>query len=380
MQLSDTELQELIGLAHEFAEKEIRPVSAQYDESKEYPWDVFYKAAEVGLTCFDLPEEYGGGGVDNLLAGCRIYEELAWGDPSIATVILYAQNFVKPLMGMGSDEQKQRWIPQLCSAKPKVIAYAMTEPGSGSDAAAMKTHARKVDGGYVLNGQKTWISNAPVADFFMVYATVEPGTRHKGVTCFVLERGDEGLSVGKPFPKLGYHCHPCAELFFEDCFVPEERRIGEEGEAFGPVMSAFDAARVEIGANSVGIGRAAIEHAVDYAKEREAFGKKISEFQAVAFRLVDAKMKVDQARLVYEHAARLHDTGKPFVTEASMAKLAGAEAAWFATWAAVQTLGGYGYSSEYPVEKLLRDAKAEEIYEGTSDIQRLIIARSMFRG
>lgn len=371
--------QELVSLAHEFAEQEMRPRAAHYDETEEFPYDVFHKAAEVGLASYDLPQEYGGGGVDGLLTACLIGEELAWGDSGIAGCIGGGSFFAGPILEMGTEEQKRRWIPPLCGPKPPPGALAITEPEAGSDAAALKTHAKRADGGYVLNGQKTWVSSAPDADLYLVYATVAPGTRSKGITSFVVEKGDAGFALGRKLPKLGCRACPTAELFFEDCFVPEDRRIGEEGRGFYGVMRYFERSRTQLAANSVGIGRAALEHAVTYAKEREAFGKKIHEFQAVSFRLVDAKMKLDQARLMAHHAARLADEGRPFGVEASMAKCAASEAAWFAAWAAMQTLGSYGYSREYPVEKLLRDAKLEEIYEGTSDIQRLIVARSMFR-
>jgi acyl-CoA dehydrogenase len=243
----------------------------------------------------------------------------------------------------------------------------------------MATTAVRAEGGYVLNGQKTWISNAPTADQYIVFAQTKPGSRSKGITAFVLVRGDEGFTIGKKIPKMGARCYPAAELFFEDCFVPDDRRIGEEGEGFYGLMRWFDVTRALLGANGVGIGRAALEFAVEYAKEREQFGHRIHEFQAVSFRLVDAKMKLDQARLLTFHAAQLADAGKPFAVEAAQAKLAGSEAAWFATWAASMTLGGYSYSREYPVERWLRAAKLEELYEGTSDIQRLIIGRSLFR-
>jgi acyl-CoA dehydrogenase len=369
----------LVELAREFAEREMRPVAAHYDETEEFPWDVFRKAAEVGLTCYDLPEEYGGGGVTSLLTGCLMLEELAWGDSAIAGCIGGGSFFAGPILVMGSEEQKRRWLPPLCSPSPPVGAVAVTEPEAGSDAAAITTHARRVDGGYVLNGRKTWISNAPVADVYVVFATVAPGTRSKGITALVVEKGDEGFTPGRALPKMGARCYPAGELFFRDCFLPEERRIGAEGEGFRGLMRLFDSSRVGLAANSIGIGRAALELAVEYAKERRAFGQPIHEFQAVSFRLVDAKVKLDQARLMTHHAARLADEGEPFSAEASMAKLAASEAAWYATWACVQTLGANGYSREYPAERWLRAAKLEEIYEGTSDIQRLIIARTMFR-
>ncbi len=371
--------QELVELAHEFAVNEIRPVAARFDETEEFPADVIRKAAKVGLTSFDLPEAYGGGGIDSVRTSCLIGEELAWGDSPIGSLVGSASFFADPLAALGTQEQRERWIRPLCGDDdPPMTGLAITEPGVGSDAAAIATTATKVDGGYRLNGQKTWVSGAPVARFYLVYATVAPGTRAKGITSFVVEQGDEGFTLGKKLPKLGSRCYPTGELFFTDCFVPDDRRIGDEGRGFYGVMRSFDRSRVTLAANSLGIGRAALEYAVEYATQREAFGKKIHEFQAVSFRLVDAKMALDQARLMTLHAADLADAGKPFATEASMAKLAASEAAWQAANAAVMTLGSYGYSREYPVEKWLRDAKLEEIYEGTSDIQRLLIARSLF--
>ena len=369
---------ELVELAHEFAEKEIRPVAARFDETEEFPGEVIRKAAKVGLTSFDLPEPYGGGGIESARTSCLIGEELAWGDSPIGSLIGSASFFVDPLAALGTEEQRERWITPLCGDEPPMTGLAITEPGAGSDAAAITTTATKVDGGYLLNGQKTWVSGAPIARFYLVYATVAPGTRSKGITSFVVEQGDEGFTPGKKLPKLGSRCYPTGELFFSDCFVPDDRRIGEEGQGFRGVMRSFDRSRVTLAANSIGIGRAALEYAVEYAKQREAFEKKIHEFQAVSFRLVDAKVALDQARLMTLHAADRADAGEPFGTEASMAKLTASEAAWQAANAAVMTLGSYGYSREYPVEKWLRDAKLEEIYEGTSDIQRLIIARSLF--
>ena len=370
--------QELVELAHEFAEKEIRPVAARFDETEEFPVEVIRKAAKVGLTSFDLPERYRGGGIDSVRTSCLIGEELAWGDSPIGSLIGSASFFADPLAALGTEEQRERWIAPLCGEDPPMTGLAITEPGAGSDAAAITTTATKVDDGYRLNGQKTWVSGAPVGRFYLVYATVAPGTRSKGITSFVVEQGDEGFTLGKKLPKLGSRCYPTGELFFTDCFVTDDRRIGEEGQGFHGVMRSFDRSRVTLAANSIGIGRAALEYAVEYAKQRHAFGKKIHEFQAVSFRLVDAKVALDQARLMTLHAADLADAGEPFGTEASMAKLTASEAAWRAANAAVMTLGSYGYSREYPVEKWLRDAKLEEIYEGTSDIQRLIIARSLF--
>ena len=370
---------ELVALAHTFAERQMRPVAASYDESEVFPWDVFHAACEVGLASVDIPSAYGGAGVESLLTACLITEELTWGDSGIASVISGNGFFAGPILALGTEEQKQRWIPPLTRPDSPAAGLALTEPGAGSDAAAIVTHARRVDGGYVLNGSKTWISNAPEADRYLVYATVAPGSGSKGIATFVVQKGDDGFTLGRKIPKLGTRCCPSGELFFTDCFLPENRRIGDEGQGFQGVLEWFDRSRVLLAAGSCGVGRAALEHAVAYAKEREAFGKRIHEFQAVSFRLVDAKLKLDQARLLTHHAARLADAREASTTESAMAKVAASEAAWFAAWAAVQTFGGYGYSREYPVEKLLRDAKLDEIWEGTSDIQRLIVARAMFR-
>jgi acyl-CoA dehydrogenase len=372
-------LDELLATAREFAENELRPVALRYDETEEFPRELLDRAAELGLTCYDLPTAYGGGGVDSLRACCAVIEELTWGDSPIALVIGQGGFFAGPVLELGSEEQRQRWLPPLCGPSPPACAVAITEPGAGSDAAAITTHARRAAGGYVLNGHKKFIGNAPVADLCVVFATVAPGTRAAGITAFVLERSDEGFVIGRRLPKMGSRCFPAGELLFEDCFVADDRRLGDEGRGFHGLMRTFERARVQLAANSLGIGRAALEHAVDYARGRHAFGKPIHEFQAVSFRLADAKLKLDQARLLMVEAARLADEGEPFGTEAAMAKLAASEAGWFAAWAASQTLGGAGYVRDSPVQKWLRDARLDEIWDGTSDIMRLLIARSLFR-
>ncbi|HEY2938049.1 MAG TPA: acyl-CoA dehydrogenase family protein [Gaiellaceae bacterium] len=369
----------LVATAHDFAEQELRPVALRYDETEEYPWAELHRAAELGLTCYDLPAEYGGGGVESLRDCCTVIEELAWGDSPIAWVIAQGGFFAGPLLALGSEEQKRRWLPPLADPRPPICAVAITEPEAGSDSAAIATHAVRADGGYVLNGRKKYIGNATLADVCVVFATVAPGTRAKGITAFVVEKDDPGFVRGERLPKMGSRCFPAGELSLEDCFVPDDRRLGEEGQGFTGLMRVFDGARVQLAAHSIGVGRAALEHAVAYARERQAFGRAISEFQAVSFRLVDAKLRLDQARLLTHEAAELADAGRPFSTEAAMAKLAASEASWFTTWAAVQTLGGAGYIRDSPVQKWLRDAKLDEIWDGTSDIMRLVIARSLFR-
>jgi acyl-CoA dehydrogenase len=370
--------EELVALAREFAVRELRPVALRYDESEEFPAEPLHRAAELGLTCYDLPAEYGGGGMASLRDACRVIEELAWGDSPIAWVIGQGGFFAHPVLALGTEEQRERWLRPVCDVPPPVCAVAITEPGAGSDAAAIETEARRVDGGYLISGHKKFIGNAPLADVCVVFATVAPGTRSKGITAFVVERDDPGFVIGERLYKMGSRCFPAGELHFEECFVAEDRRLGREGEGFRGLMRVFDRARVQLAASSLGVGRAALEHAVEHAREREAFGAKIHEYQAVSFRLVDARLKLDQARLLTHRAAELADAGEPFSTEAAMAKLAASEAAWFATWAAAQTLAGAGYVRTSPVQKWLRDAKLDEIWDGTSDIMRLIVARSMF--
>ncbi|MGN6798469.1 MAG: acyl-CoA dehydrogenase family protein [Gaiellaceae bacterium] len=368
----------LLDRASTFAREEMRPVALQYDESEKYPLELLHKAAGLGLTCYDLPAEFGGGGTTSLRARCDVIEELSWGDSPIFWVIAQGGFFAGPILALGSKEQKERWLPPLCGPEPPACSVAITEPEHGSDSAAIETTARRVDGGYVIDGRKKFIGNAPIADVCVVFATVEPGARAKGITAFVVERGDEGFIHGERLPKMGSRCFPAGELQFDGCFVPDDRRLGGEGDGFSGLMHVFDVARVQLAASTLGVGRAALEHAVEYARERQAFGQPIHQFQAVSFRLVDAKLKLDQARLLTRQAADLADAGEPFSTEAAMAKLAASEASWFSTWAAAQTLGGAGYVRDSPVQKWLRDAKLDEIWDGTSDIMRLIVARSLF--
>jgi alkylation response protein AidB-like acyl-CoA dehydrogenase len=370
--LSD-EQREIQALCREFAQREIRPISQAVDEADtEMPWEVWYKAAAVGITSFMFPEEYGGGGMTDCLTGCIVQEELCWGCSGIGNLVTSGGFFAEPVLALGTDEQKRRWIEPLTGEKPVLAALATTEPGAGSDAASIQTTATKSGEGYVLRGQKSWISNGGIADFYVVFATVAPGTRSKGVTAFVVEKGDQGVSFGGPMKKMGQRAILNAEMFLEDAELPADRRLGDEGQGFYGLMHTFDRSRVTLGAAATGLARAALEYAVEYSKSREQFGKPIAEHQAVAFRLADMATRIDASRLLVWRAARKVDAG-----EAAMAKLFASETAMWCTWAAVQTLGGWGYSREYPVEKWMRDAKLEEIEEGTSDIQRLIISRRL---
>ena len=372
------EQREIRDLCRDFAAREIRPISQAVDEADtEMPWEVWHKAAELGLTSFMLPSEYGGGGLADCLTACIVQEELCFGCSGIGNLITSGGFFAEPILVLGSEEQKRRWIEPIAGDRPPLGALATTEPGSGSDAASITTVAEKQSHDYVLRGQKTWISNGGLAEYYVVFATVAPGTRSRGVTAFVVERGDEGVAFGEPMKKMGQRAIVNAEMFLEGVVLPADRRLGEEGQGFSGLMQTFDRSRITLGAAATGLARAALEYAVDYAKTREQFGKPIGEHQAVAFRLADMATRVDAARLLVWQAARRVDAGQEVTKEAAMAKLFASETAMWCTWAAVQTLGGWGYSREYPVEKWMRDAKLEEIEEGTSDIQRLIISRRL---
>jgi alkylation response protein AidB-like acyl-CoA dehydrogenase len=374
------EQREIRDLCRDFAAREIRPISLGVDEADtEMPWEVWNKAAALGLTSFMLPEEYGGGGLTDCLTGCIVQEELCFGCAGIGNLITSGGFFAEPILALGLEEQKRRWIEPIAADKPALGALATTEPGSGSDAASIQTLAERKGSNYVLRGQKAWVSNGGVADYYVVFATVEPGSRSRGITAFVLERSDGGVTFGPPIKKMGQRAIINAEMFLEDVEVADDRRLGDEGEGFSGLMRTFDRSRITLGAAATGLARAALEYSVDYAKTREQFGKPIGEHQAVAFRLADMATRVDAARLLVWRAARRVDSGEEVTKEAAMAKLFASETAMWCTWAAVQTLGGWGYSREYPVEKWMRDAKLEEIEEGTSDIQRLVISRRLLR-
>jgi len=375
------EQEEIRRVCREFAAREIRPISAAVDEADvETPWEIWHKAAGLGLTSFMIPEELGGGGMTDVLTGCIVQEELCHGCSGIGNLITSGGFFAEPVLALGTEAQKERWVRPLTTDRPPMTALATTEPEAGSDAASIQTTARRVDGGYVLDGQKSWISNGGVAELYVVFATVERGSGHRGVTAFLVHRDDEGVAFGQPMRKMGQRAIVNTEVFLSDCFVADDRRLGEEGAGFRGLMQVFDRSRVTLSAAATGLARAALEYATKYAKERVQFGRPIAEHQAVAFRLADMALRVDASRLLTWRAARLLDAGRSATTEAAMAKLHASETAMFCTWAAVQTLGGWGYSREYPVEKWMRDAKLEEIEEGTSDIQRLVISRGVLRG
>ncbi|NYD57608.1 alkylation response protein AidB-like acyl-CoA dehydrogenase [Nocardioides marinisabuli] len=377
LELSEVQ-QDLVALARDFARKEIRPRAREVDENDtESPLDLWYKAAELGLGGYMLPTEYGGSGITDLVTQCLVQQELCYGDISIGNFLTSSAFFAGPVEALGDEEQKKRWLAPLAGERPPITALAVTEPGVGSDAASLQTRAVREGDEYVLSGQKTWISNAPYADHIVVFATVDPSLRSRGVTAFVVDRDMPGLTIGRPMKKMGQRGIVNAEVFLDKVRVPVSSRLGEEGQGFYGLMRTFDASRILIGAGATGLSRAALDASIEYAQQREQFGKPIIEHQAVAFRLAEMAARVDSAHMLAMRAARLYDAGIPAAAESAIAKLVGSENASWVANAALATHGGWGYSREFLVEKWVRDAKLEEIEEGTSDIQKLIISRSL---
>ncbi|WP_327406902.1 acyl-CoA dehydrogenase family protein [Streptomyces sp. NBC_01288] len=375
--LSD-EQRAIVGLCREFAANEIRPRGREVDERDiESPLDIFRAAAKVGITDFMLPEEYGGGGFTDVVTQCLVQEQMCWGDPGIGNFVCSNGFFADPLLALGTEEQKAEWLRPLAGPNPLFTALATTEPESGSDAASIATTAVRVEGGYAISGQKVWISNAGLADQYVVFAKTDPSRGSSGVTAFLLRKGAEGMRFGEPMRKMGQRAIVCREIFLDEVFVPESDRLGDEGQGFRGLMKTFDISRIVLAAAATGAARAAYEYALAYARERKQFGKPIVEHQAVAFRLADMATRIESAWLLTLHAARRMDAGADATKLAAMAKLQASETAMAVTWGAVQTLGGWGYSREFPVEQWMRDAKLEEIEEGTSDIMRLIISRRL---
>ncbi len=365
--------------AHDFAQKEIAPIAAEFDESGEFPHATIKKMGAMGFMGIEVPEQYGGAGMDTLSYVLAL-EEISKADAAHGVVMsvnnsLYCHGILK----FGTEEQKQKFITPIASGK-SVGAYSLTEPMSGSDASAMKSRATREGDFYVLNGRKSWVTSGPVADYVVVFMMTDPAKKAKGISAFLVDAKTPGFVRAKKEPKLGIRASATSELIFEDCKVPVENRLGEEGEGFKIAMTVLDVGRIGIGAQALGIAEAAYEASVAYAREREAFGQKIGEFQGTGFKIADMKTRIEAARLMIYNAAmakeRSKTTGERFTLQASTAKLFASETAMFCAHAAVQIHGGMGYSKELPVERYFRDAKITEIYEGTSEIQRLVISRA----
>lgn len=374
----DEEHEMIRQTAGDFARNEIAPIAADFDESGDFPYDTIKKMGEMGFMGIEVPEAYGGAGMDTL-AYVLALEEISKVDASHGTIMSVNNSlFCSGLLKFGSEEQKQKYMRPVASGKA-IGAYSLTEPMSGSDAGTMRMRAVRDGECYILNGRKSWVTSAPVADYIVVFAMTNPEKKHHGITAFIIDTSKPGFIRGKKEPKLGIRASATSEILFEDYRAPLEDRLGEEEDGFKIAMTVLDAGRIGIAAQALGIAEAAYEASLNYAKEREAFGHKIGEFQGVSFKLADMKTRIEAARLLTYQAALAKEqaktTGGRFTLEASMAKLFASETAMFAAHAAVQIHAGIGYSKELPIERYFRDAKITEIYEGTSEIQRLVIAR-----
>ena len=374
MNLELTEEQELLRKSvREFAEAEVKPHAKEIDETGRFPRETFRKAAELGLTGVAVPENYGGAGMDHA-SYAIVVEEISRVCASTG-VILSVQNslYCDPVLRFGTEDQKQKFLLPYARGE-KIGCYALTEPQAGSNAAALATKAVRKGESYIVNGTKAWITNGGAADAAIVYVNTQPEKGEKGITALVIEKGTPGFAVGKEEKKLGINATACTELSFTDCLVPAGNRIGNEGEGYKVALSTLDGGRIGIASQAVGIAQGAFEAALAYAQERQAFGHPIADFQAIQFMLADMATEIDAARLLARRAAWKQDSGARFTMEASIAKLFASEMATRVTHKAIQIHGGYGYSTEFPVERHYRDARITEIYEGTSEIQRLVIA------
>jgi acyl-CoA dehydrogenase len=362
-------------LAHNFAEKEIRPVAWDYDRDATWPQDIIDKAWEVGLMNTHITEEYGGPGLD-FLSGCLIEEEMGWGCSGIGTTLMCNGLATTPVALGGSEDIKKKYLGMLTEA-PKLASFCLTEPDAGSDVSGMRTSAVKMGDKYVINGSKCFITNGGYADYYTVYAKTDKDAGHKGISAFVVEREWDGVTVDKKEDKLGQRASNTATISFSDVEVPAENMLGEENHGFKLAMATLDRTRPGVAAMAVGIARAAFEFATEYSKERVQFGVPIAMHQAIQFMIADMATKIEAARHLVWHSGVLLDQGERNTLMSSHAKRFAADSAMEVTVDAVQVYGGYGFIKDYPVEKLMRDAKIMQLYEGTSQIQRLVIAREV---
>jgi alkylation response protein AidB-like acyl-CoA dehydrogenase len=370
------EQEEIRKLVREFAEREVKPRAEAIDHDAEFPRDLVSKAAGLGLLGILVPEAYGGAGLDHV-AFAIFVEEVARHCASTAVILdVHGSVGSEPIILFGSEEQKRRWLPGLAQGTT-LAAFALTEPAAGSDAAHLETTAVRSGAGYVLNGTKIFITNAGEAGLYVVFATSSPGSGAEGISAFLVAGDNPGLRVGPRFKKMGLNGSPIAEVVLQDCEVDARDRLGEEGQGFRIAMRALDSGRIGISAQAVGLAQGALDDAVAYAQQRRQFNRPIAEFQTIQNKLADMAVKIRAARLLTWKAAALCDAGRPFTLEASTAKLFATDMAMEASLDALQIFGGYGYLEEYPMARRVRDAKACQIYEGTNQIQRLVIAREL---
>jgi alkylation response protein AidB-like acyl-CoA dehydrogenase len=366
-------------MVQDFARKEVAPQVVRMEKEDRFPIETLKRMGELGLMGIPIPEAYGGSEMDFISYTIAIHELSKVSATVGVNLSVHTSVGTNPILYFGTEEQKQMYIPKLASGE-YIGAFALTEPSAGSDAAGLKTRAVKKDGEYYLTGSKMFITNGTDADTFIVFATVDPSKGTKGITAFIVEKGTEGFSIGKPERKMGLHGSGTVALQFDEAKVPEKNRLGDEGDGFKIAMANLNNGRIGIAAQSLGIAEGAFEHARQYAKERKQFGKPIGLNQGIGFKLADMAIQIDAARLLVYQAAYKVQTGQKCVKEASIAKLFASQTAMKTAIEAVQVFGGYGYTEEYPVERYFRDAKVCEIYEGTSEIQHMVISKQLLKG
>lgn len=374
-----TEEQQMIrDLARDFAENEIKPIAAEIDREGRFPSELVKKMGELGFMGIFVPEQYGGSGMDTFTYVLAL-EEVCKACASTGVIMSVNNSLVcEPIYRFGNEEQKKEYLPHLAKGE-KLGCFSLSEPAAGSDAGSLRTTATRDGGYYVINGTKNWITNGPEADVIVLFASTDLSKKHRGITAFIVDKETPGVIVGKIEHKLGIRASSTSQIIFEDCRVPVENRLGQEGDGFKIAMQTLDGGRIGIGAQAVGIAQAAFEEAVRYSKEREAFNQPISNFQGIQFMIADMAMRIEAARLLVWQAARMKDRKVKFTKQSAMAKLFASETAMWVTTKAIQIHGGYGYTTDYPAERHFRDAKITEIYEGTSEIQRIVIASNVLK-
>ena len=369
---------DLYQMVRDFAENEIAPIAMDIDRTDEYPLELIRKMGELGLMGIPIPEEYDGVGAD-FISYMLAIEEISYASASVGVILaVHTSVGTMPILNFGTEEQKQKYVPRLAAGE-LIGAFGLTEPSAGSDAASLRTRAVKQGDHYVLNGSKIFITNGEVADIFNVFAVTDPEKGVKGISAFIVEKGTPGFTIGKKEHKMGMNGSGTVELIFDNAMVPASQLLGNEGDGFKIAMSNLDGGRIGIAAQGLGIARAAFDAAVAYVKQRQQFGRPIADFQAVQFMLADMATRIEAARLMIYNAASLRQQKLPCSKEASMAKYYATDTAMHVTTEAVQLFGGYGYSKEFPVERFMRDAKVTQIYEGTNQIQRLVVAKNLLK-
>ncbi|MGB8954718.1 MAG: acyl-CoA dehydrogenase [Tumebacillaceae bacterium] len=369
---------DLQQMVRDFAANEIAPIAMDIDRTDEYPLELIRKMGELGLMGIPIPEEYDGVGAD-FISYMMAIEEISYASASVGVILaVHTSVGTMPILNFGTEEQKQKYVPRLAAGE-LIGAFGLTEPSAGSDAASLRTRAVKQGDHYVLNGSKIFITNGEVADIFNVFAATDPEKGVKGISAFIVEKGTPGFTIGKKEHKMGMNGSGTVELIFDNAMVPASQLLGNEGDGFKIAMSNLDGGRIGIAAQGLGIARAAFDAAVTYVKQREQFGRPIADFQAIQFMLADMATRIEAARLMIYNAASLRQQKLPCSKEASMAKYYATDAAMYVTTEAVQLFGGYGYSKEFPVERYMRDAKVTQIYEGTNQIQRLVVAKNLLK-